>query len=92
MLPGEVTVLTDLAGAFLPQGRPAAVARFPDTDEGLRLRARVLDVLTVLGARVAEPVAAAAAYALGEPDASHRAADRRRTPARARWLSPRTAR
>lgn len=69
MLPGEVTVLTDLAGAFLPQGWPAAVARFPDTDEGLRLRARVLDVLTVLGARVAEPVAAAAAYALGEPDA-----------------------
>ncbi|MFF3149677.1 pyridoxal phosphate-dependent aminotransferase, partial [Streptomyces sp. NPDC057927] len=69
MLPGEVTVLTDLAGAFLPQGWPAAVARFPDTDEGRRLRARVLDVLTVLGARVAEPVAAAAAYALGEPDA-----------------------
>ncbi|WP_405883955.1 aminotransferase class I/II-fold pyridoxal phosphate-dependent enzyme [Streptomyces sp. NBC_01384] len=69
MLPGEVTVLTDLAGAFLPQGWPAAVARFPETDGGLRLRARVLDVLTVLGARVAVPVAAAAAYALGEPDA-----------------------
>ncbi|WP_405923422.1 aminotransferase class I/II-fold pyridoxal phosphate-dependent enzyme [Streptomyces sp. NBC_00035] len=68
MLPGEVTVLTDLAGAFLPQGWPAAVARFTDNDSGVRLRARVLDVLTVLGARVAEPVAAAAAYALGEGD------------------------
>lgn len=68
MLPGEVTVLTDLAGPFLPQGWPAAVARFTDNDFGVRLRARVLDVLTVLGARVAEPVAAAAAYALGEGD------------------------
>ncbi|WP_326719667.1 aminotransferase class I/II-fold pyridoxal phosphate-dependent enzyme [Streptomyces sp. NBC_00243] len=66
MLPGEVTVLTDLAGAFLPQGWPAAVARFTDNASGVRLRSRVLDVLTVLGARVAEPVAAAAAYALGE--------------------------
>lgn len=68
MLPGEVTVLTDLAGPFLPQGWPAAVARFTDNDSGVRLRSRVLDVLTVLGARVAEPVAAAAAYALGEGD------------------------
>ncbi|MFF1813043.1 aminotransferase class I/II-fold pyridoxal phosphate-dependent enzyme [Streptomyces sp. NPDC058251] len=67
MLPGEVTVVTDLAGAFLPQGWPAAVARFPDNDWGVQLRARVLDVLTTLGAWVAEPVAAAAAYALGEP-------------------------
>lgn len=69
MLPGEVTVLMDLAGPFLPQGWPAAIARFADNDSGVRLRARVLDVLTALGARVAEPVAAAAAYALGEPDA-----------------------
>jgi aspartate/methionine/tyrosine aminotransferase len=69
MLPGEVTILTDLAGPFLPQGWPAAVARFADNDSGVRLRARVLDVLTALGARVAEPVAAASAYALGEPDA-----------------------
>ncbi|AVH55458.1 MULTISPECIES: aminotransferase class I/II-fold pyridoxal phosphate-dependent enzyme [Streptomyces] len=67
MLPDEVTVLSDLAGAFLPQGWPAAVARFPDNDFGVQLRARVLDVLTVLDARVAGPVAAAAAYALGEP-------------------------
>ncbi|MGW4672339.1 aminotransferase class I/II-fold pyridoxal phosphate-dependent enzyme [Streptomyces sp. NPDC004324] len=69
MLPEEVTVVADLSGAFLPQGWPAAVARFPVTDAGVRLRARVLDVLTVLGARVTRPVAEAAAYALGEPDA-----------------------
>ncbi|WRZ89582.1 aminotransferase class I/II-fold pyridoxal phosphate-dependent enzyme [Streptomyces sp. NBC_01007] len=69
MLPDDVTVISDLAGAFLPQGWPAAIARFPDNDEGTLLRSRVLDVLTVLGARVAEPVAAAAAYALGEPAA-----------------------
>lgn len=69
MLPEEVTVIADLSGAFLPQGWPAAVARFPVTDAGVLLRARVLDVLTVLGARVARPVAVAASYALGEPDA-----------------------
>ncbi|MGW3631944.1 aminotransferase class I/II-fold pyridoxal phosphate-dependent enzyme [Streptomyces sp. NPDC005122] len=69
MLPGKVTVIADLSGAFLPQGWPAAVARFPVTDAGVLLRARVLDVLTVLGARVARPVAVAASYALGEPDA-----------------------
>ncbi|MEU0432481.1 aminotransferase class I/II-fold pyridoxal phosphate-dependent enzyme [Streptomyces sp. NPDC006290] len=69
MLPDDVTVITDLAGAFLPQGWPAAVARFPDNDAGALLRSRVLDVLTAVGARVAEPVAAAAAYALGEPAA-----------------------
>ncbi|MCX4987501.1 MULTISPECIES: aminotransferase class I/II-fold pyridoxal phosphate-dependent enzyme [unclassified Streptomyces] len=67
MLPDDVTVITDLAGPFLPQGWPAAVARFPGNESGALLRSRVLDVLTVLGARVAEPVAAAAAYALGEP-------------------------
>ncbi|MET7703665.1 aminotransferase class I/II-fold pyridoxal phosphate-dependent enzyme [Streptomyces sp. NPDC005485] len=68
MLPDRVTVVTDLSGAFLPAGWPAAIARFPATADGTRLRARVLDVLTVLGARVAEPVAATAAYALDEPD------------------------
>ncbi|MFF4522975.1 aminotransferase class I/II-fold pyridoxal phosphate-dependent enzyme [Streptomyces bluensis] len=67
MLPDRVTVVTDLGGAFLPLGWPAAVARFPDTDAGAGLRAHVLDVLTALGARIATPVAAAAAYALGEP-------------------------
>ncbi|MFF1450074.1 aminotransferase class I/II-fold pyridoxal phosphate-dependent enzyme [Streptomyces sp. NPDC058274] len=68
MLPGQVTVLTDLSGPFLPLGWPAAVARFPDNPAGSGLRARVLDVLTALGARLADPVAAAAAYALEEPD------------------------
>jgi aspartate/methionine/tyrosine aminotransferase len=67
MLPEQVTVVTDLAGPFLPAGWPAAVARFPATADGAGLRARVLDVLTALGARIADPVAAAAAYALDEP-------------------------
>lgn len=67
MLPDKVTVVTDLAGPFLPAGWPAAVARFPATADGAGLRARVLDVLTALGARIAHPVAAAAAYALDEP-------------------------
>lgn len=67
MHPDRVTVVTDLAGALLPSGWPAAAARFPGTADGARLRARVLDVLTALGARVATPVAAAAAYALDEP-------------------------
>lgn len=68
MLPDRVTVLTDLAGALLPPAWPAAVARFPASAAGNGLHARVLDVLTALGARVAAPVAAAAGYALGEPE------------------------
>ncbi|MFK4146562.1 aminotransferase class I/II-fold pyridoxal phosphate-dependent enzyme [Streptomyces sp. NPDC004065] len=69
MLPERVSVVTDLAGAFLPAGWPAAVARFPAGAAGDALHARVLDVLTALDARIAEPVAVAAAYALDEPDA-----------------------
>ncbi|AKZ59274.1 hypothetical protein SAM23877_6229 [Streptomyces ambofaciens ATCC 23877] len=69
MLPERVTVVTDLAGALLPPGWPAAVARFPASATGDGLHARVLDVLTALGARVAAPVAAAAGYALAEPEA-----------------------
>ncbi|QDQ14582.1 aminotransferase class I/II-fold pyridoxal phosphate-dependent enzyme [Streptomyces spectabilis] len=68
MAPGRVTVVSDLAGAFLPPALPAAVARFPADGPGAALRARALDVLTALGATLAAPVAAAAAYALGEPD------------------------
>nr|WP_145486286.1 MULTISPECIES: aminotransferase class I/II-fold pyridoxal phosphate-dependent enzyme [Streptomyces] len=67
MRPGQVTVVTDLAGALLPPGWPAAVARFPASDAGRHLHARVLDILTGLGARIATPVAAAACYALDEP-------------------------
>ncbi|MFI2378556.1 aminotransferase class I/II-fold pyridoxal phosphate-dependent enzyme [Streptomyces sp. NPDC018964] len=67
MLPDRVTVVTDLAGALLPPGWPAAVARFPAGEDGNVLHARVLDVLTALDARVASPVAAAAVYALSEP-------------------------
>ncbi|MFE3096396.1 aminotransferase class I/II-fold pyridoxal phosphate-dependent enzyme [Streptomyces sp. NPDC059248] len=65
MYPDQVTVVTDLAGALLPSAWPAAVARFPAAQEAHR--ARALDVLTALGAVVAEPVAAAAAVALDEP-------------------------
>lgn len=68
MAPGRVTVIADLAGGFLPVDWPAAVGRFPATAEGAELRARALDALTGLGAVVAAPVAAAAAYALAEPD------------------------
>lgn len=68
MLPGRVTVVTDLAGGLLPAGWPAAFARFPANGGGDGLRARVLDILTALGASVAAPVAAAAAYALTEPE------------------------
>ncbi|SCD82756.1 Aspartate/methionine/tyrosine aminotransferase, partial [Streptomyces sp. di188] len=68
MLPGRVTVVTDLAGSLLPPGWPAAVARFPAGEEGSALHGRVLDVLTALDARVAAPVAAAAGHALSEPE------------------------
>ncbi len=67
MLPDRAAVLLDLSGALLPAGWPAAVARFPDTSRGARLRARTLDVLAATGALVAGPVAGAAAHALGEP-------------------------
>ncbi|MGQ5640368.1 MULTISPECIES: aminotransferase class I/II-fold pyridoxal phosphate-dependent enzyme [unclassified Streptomyces] len=67
MAPDRVTVVTDLAGSLLPPGWPAAVARFPATGPGRHLHARVLDILTALGASVAAPVAAAAGYALDEP-------------------------
>ncbi|WP_415953615.1 aminotransferase class I/II-fold pyridoxal phosphate-dependent enzyme [Streptomyces sp. KLOTTS4A1] len=67
MRPQHVTVFADLSGGYLPPDWPAAIARFPDTAEGLMLRARALDVLTALGSTVAAPVAAAAAHALGEP-------------------------
>ncbi|MFI1398298.1 aminotransferase class I/II-fold pyridoxal phosphate-dependent enzyme [Streptomyces sp. NPDC020681] len=67
MCPGDVTVITDLAGSLTPASWPVAVARFPPSDQGVARRARTLDILTALGAVVAEPVAAAAAHALGEP-------------------------
>ncbi|MGW8353222.1 aminotransferase class I/II-fold pyridoxal phosphate-dependent enzyme [Streptomyces wedmorensis] len=73
MCPDDVTVLTDLGGALTPTAWPCAVARFPPTDPSRAdrwtdRRARVLDVLTVLGAVVPGPVAPAAAHALDEPE------------------------
>ncbi|MEO3974580.1 aminotransferase class I/II-fold pyridoxal phosphate-dependent enzyme [Streptomyces sp. CAU 1734] len=67
MCPGEVTLISDLAGALLPAAWPVAVARFPPGAAGAARRARTLDILTALGALVAEPLAAAAAHALDEP-------------------------
>ncbi|MER5475723.1 aminotransferase class I/II-fold pyridoxal phosphate-dependent enzyme [Streptomyces sp. NPDC002734] len=69
MLPGRVAVVSDLRGGLLPAGWPAAIARFPTgPGDGGALRARVLDVLTALGAQIPRPLAVAAAYALSEPD------------------------
>ncbi|MDQ0939705.1 aminotransferase class I/II-fold pyridoxal phosphate-dependent enzyme [Streptomyces sp. V1I1] len=67
MCPGDVTVISDLAGGLTPDSWPVAIARFPPTEEGAVRRARTLDILTALGAVVAEPIAAAAAHALDEP-------------------------
>ncbi|MGW0883949.1 aminotransferase class I/II-fold pyridoxal phosphate-dependent enzyme [Streptomyces sp. NPDC002671] len=67
MLPDRVTVVSDLAGGLLPPGWPAAIARFPAGELGRQLHARVLDVLTALGARIAGPLAVTAGYALDEP-------------------------
>ncbi|MFG2717681.1 aminotransferase class I/II-fold pyridoxal phosphate-dependent enzyme [Streptomyces sp. NPDC048416] len=72
MCPDDVTVLVDLGGALTPPGWPAAVARFPAarfpaTAADAAHRARTLDVLAALGAVLAGPVGAAAAYALSEP-------------------------
>ncbi|RDG30643.1 aminotransferase class I/II-fold pyridoxal phosphate-dependent enzyme, partial [Streptomyces corynorhini] len=69
MWPDEVVVVADSAGSLLPAGWPMAVARCPATPRGAALRARTLDLLTALGAVVPGPVAAAAGYALGDPEA-----------------------
>ncbi|MGW7230415.1 aminotransferase class I/II-fold pyridoxal phosphate-dependent enzyme [Streptomyces cyaneofuscatus] len=69
MCPDDVTVISDLCGAFIPAAWPVAVARFPETARGAVRRARTLDILTALGALVAGPLAPAAAHALSEPEA-----------------------
>lgn len=91
MLPDRVTVVTDLSGALLPPGWPAALARFPANAPGDALRARVLDVLTALGARIAEPVAAAAATRSASPSPSPNGSPPPYACTRA-WRPPRTAR
>ncbi|MFE3324474.1 aminotransferase class I/II-fold pyridoxal phosphate-dependent enzyme [Streptomyces sp. NPDC059176] len=68
MCPDDVTVLSDLSGALAPAAWPVGIARFPTTERAAGRRARVLDILTALGAFVAGPVAAAAAHALDEPE------------------------
>ncbi|GAA0479017.1 aminotransferase class I/II-fold pyridoxal phosphate-dependent enzyme [Streptomyces sp. NPDC046215] len=68
MWPDDVVVLTDLAGALTPTVWPAAVARFPAGGHGPVLRGRVVAALAAVRAEMPPPVAAAAAYALTEPD------------------------
>ncbi|MFE7122437.1 aminotransferase class I/II-fold pyridoxal phosphate-dependent enzyme, partial [Streptomyces sp. NPDC057654] len=68
MCPGRTVVLTDLAGSLTPAAWPAALARLPDTAYGRALRARTLSTCTAVRAQLAPPVAAAAAYALDEPE------------------------
>ncbi|MEU8826759.1 aminotransferase class I/II-fold pyridoxal phosphate-dependent enzyme [Streptomyces sp. NPDC048636] len=67
MSPDHVIVLSDLVGAFTPAGWPTAIARFPATDRGVELRARVLSLLTAVRSGLPAPVAAASGYALDEP-------------------------
>ncbi|MCM2386922.1 pyridoxal phosphate-dependent aminotransferase [Streptomyces albipurpureus] len=67
MWPDHVTVISDLAGALLPSSWPVAIARFPPTAAGAAHRARTLDIITALGALIAEPLAVAATHALREP-------------------------
>ncbi|MFF4172883.1 aminotransferase class I/II-fold pyridoxal phosphate-dependent enzyme [Streptomyces sp. NPDC001744] len=84
MCPQDVTVLSDLGGALTPAAWPCAVARFPPADPARAdrwtdPRARVLDVLTALGAALPAPLVPAVTHALDEPadvtgDARHAAA------------------
>ncbi|KUH39214.1 MULTISPECIES: aminotransferase class I/II-fold pyridoxal phosphate-dependent enzyme [Streptomyces] len=67
MCPDDVTVVCDLAGSVAPAAWPAAVARFPTRPGATAHRARVLDVLTALGADLPGPLATALAHALDEP-------------------------
>jgi aspartate aminotransferase len=67
MLPDHTVVLTDLGATLVPASVPAALARFPDTDHGTAWRQRTVDVLAVLRAVLAGPVAASTAYVLTEP-------------------------
>lgn len=67
MLPEHVVVLTDLGATLVPAGVPAALARFPRTALGTAWRERAERALATLRAVLPGPVAAAAAYVLGEP-------------------------
>ncbi|WP_431953189.1 aminotransferase class I/II-fold pyridoxal phosphate-dependent enzyme [Actinacidiphila sp. bgisy167] len=67
-LPTRTVVVTDLCAALAPPSWPVAVARFPATEEGSRLRDAVADRCAALRAVLPQPVGAAAAYALAESD------------------------
>lgn len=79
ILPAQTVVLADLGASLLPPGWPAAVARFPDTEQGVRLRMETLGIAAGLRSVLPSPVASAAAYALEEPEdvRAHAAAAKR---------------
>lgn len=68
IVPDQTVLLTDLGASLMPGGLPVAFARHPDTAEGRKVRDRSLRRSAGLRARLSGPVAAEAAYVLGEPD------------------------
>ncbi|MCK1797231.1 aminotransferase class I/II-fold pyridoxal phosphate-dependent enzyme [Streptomyces sp. XM4193] len=78
---GTAVVLVDLREALLPDGPPAAAARFPHTRRGAELARAVERVLLDLGVGLAEEARGPVAVALEEPEAlrtEHRARVRAR--------------
>lgn len=67
MLPARTVVIGDLGAALAPPGWPAAVVRFPATEQGASLRTEVLRRCADLRALLPGAVADAAAHALSEP-------------------------
>lgn len=67
LLPERTAVLVDLGATLVPAAVPVAIVRFPATGRGAGWRRRTADVLGALRAALPGPVAAATAYALGEP-------------------------
>ncbi|GAA2626626.1 aminotransferase class I/II-fold pyridoxal phosphate-dependent enzyme [Streptomyces axinellae] len=63
-----IVVLTGLGPTLLPPGLHAGIARFPSTGRGRALGEGVGQVLSALHTEVPEPVGAAAAEALREPE------------------------
>lgn len=83
MLPDHTVVLADLGATLVPATVPAALARFPGTEQGTSWRERTAGVLAALRAVLPAPVAAATAYVLGEPaEVTERAAAATRLHAR----------
>lgn len=83
MLPDHTAVLIDLGAVLVPAAVPVAIVRFPGTALGGAWRQRTEAALAALRAVLPAPVAAATAYALGEPaEVTERAAAANRLHAR----------